>query len=536
MKTKLTNLTGLVRNIKFLRINGNLIYRGFKISLMTFLLLQGVIMPLRAQSDMIGCWPFDGNGNDLSGGNLHLTLFGSPGFAAGKFGQAIALDGTGNMYAQRLIDDAIMDFGNNDFTISIWVKYNSVDGEQVLIEKFSGSGGPGWTLTKVVWWDHQMHFYAQPAFWMVSDPIPIATNVWHHVVACREGTVIKVYFNGTLVTLGSGWGSGTIPDTYDPLLIGRRDYADGRIFGVNGMIDDVSIWSRCLNDSEISLLWNDGTGTPAYILLNPCLQSNLSVNAGSDATTYFGMPTMQEVIRTAAASGGTPPYTYNWSLGRPLLCNQVNAGGDELFYGGTCANSTCPTSGSPTETATCSGSETITAVLMDTTDICVTVTDANGCTATDCFTINASDIRCFSGNSGNQKVKICHLTNSNSNPWVEICVDNNAVDAHLAHGDFIGPCGASKPLSITGAEPPPGFSLFPNPAKNKVYIQFYSESGQLCIINLSDMSGRKLAGYNMKSGYGMNTIDLNLEGIEQGFYLVTLILDGKQELKKLMIE
>ena len=41
---------------------------------------------------------------------------------------------------------------------------------------------------------------------------------------------------------------------------------------------------------------------------------------------------------------------------------------------------------------------------------------------------------------GNENVTICHHTGSSKNPFVTITVSENALDAHLAHGDTIGPC------------------------------------------------------------------------------------------------
>jgi hypothetical protein len=45
------------------------------------------------------------------------------------------------------------------------------------------------------------------------------------------------------------------------------------------------------------------------------------------------------------------------------------------------------------------------------------------------------------------KVTICHHTHSQKNPFVTITVSQNAVPAHLRHGDTIGPCSEQPPAA-----------------------------------------------------------------------------------------
>ncbi len=101
-------------------------------------------------TDLQVYYQFDGNANDSSGNGLNLDTFGGVGFAPGLFGQALDLHGNPNQYAQRPVNDTILDFGSNDFTIQIWVNFNSItSAEQTILEKASNLGSPGWTISKI---------------------------------------------------------------------------------------------------------------------------------------------------------------------------------------------------------------------------------------------------------------------------------------------------------------------------------------------------------------------------------------------------
>lgn len=45
----------------------------------------------------------------------------------------------------------------------------------------------------------------------------------------------------------------------------------------------------------------------------------------------------------------------------------------------------------------------------------------------------------------NEQVTICHRTHAEPNPWVEITVSEDAVPAHLEHGDFVVSSGTPCP-------------------------------------------------------------------------------------------
>ena len=172
-------------------------------------------------------------------------------------------------------------------------------------------------------------------------------------------------------------------------------------------------------------------------------------------------------------------------------------------------NTACNTTSIPTESQviniSAGGYLQVTASLLDTALVTITVTDANGCTWTKQVPVYAEDVRCFAGNSGIAKVAICHQTGSSKNPCVQICVDQAAVQEHLAHGDFVGNCTSNcqKPanygmvlnnaiISAPDLANPDKLSIkvMPNPTSFYFTMNIQSKNKDKVKLTIMDIAGR----------------------------------------------
>lgn len=209
------------------------------------------------QTGLVAYYQMNGNGLDSSGNGLNLSLVGNPSFGAGLYGQALSLNNDQAQYATRPGDDPAFDFGSGNFAIQVWVNFNQFGGrEQTLIEKFSGDGGPGWTLTTPGGDSIQFYTSGLPS---LQAPVSIAAGTWNQMIVDRDGSTLSIYLDGSLLASEDVGGSSIIPSS-NPLLIGRRDAQDGRDFAVDGRLDEIAIWDRSLTTSEIASLWNGGNG------------------------------------------------------------------------------------------------------------------------------------------------------------------------------------------------------------------------------------------------------------------------------------
>jgi hypothetical protein len=78
-------------------------------------------------------------------------------------------------------------------------------------------------------------------------------------------------------------------------------------------------------------------------------------------------------------------------------------------------------------------------------------------------------------------------------------------------------------------------SVFPNPAKEKAIIKINSNTVQIITLELTDLSSRKIITQEEEIIHGINELEINLDNVPNGTYLVTVLHAGNKEVRKLMV-
>ena len=86
-----------------------------------------------------------------------------------------------------------------------------------------------------------------------NTPLPIAE--WTHIVVLYDEENLKMYLNGVLAN--SKPYEGIIKQNSNNFTIGQRSNYSGLDGQFQGLIDEVVIYDRSLNQREIDLLFND---------------------------------------------------------------------------------------------------------------------------------------------------------------------------------------------------------------------------------------------------------------------------------------
>ncbi len=199
---------------------------------------------------MVSWWPGDGNADDIVGGN-DGKLWHDTTFAPGKVGEAFSFDGEdGKGDTVRAVGTGIDDL--QELTIDAWVKLNFMEGDQERFVTLTGEKA-------VLRHDGQnsfgqLHFYMR--FDLHDDYHHIRVNevlgvgIWYHVAGTYDGEVMRLYLNGAEVD--------NLPVT-GTVHTGSGVELSSQAEPINGLLDEVEIFSRALGADEIWAIYNAGS-------------------------------------------------------------------------------------------------------------------------------------------------------------------------------------------------------------------------------------------------------------------------------------
>jgi hypothetical protein len=239
-----------------------------------FILGLGIFTNFFAQisinTGLVRNYPFNGNANDIGPNAQHGFVNGAT-LTTDRFGNpnsAYSFDGINDFIDIWPYDSLLV----NNYTYSLWTLLQSIpalatktyplyigDGRNQSISACNmlASGQNGWT-------GYGTNNILQPSDFLIFDSNNLVINTWQHIVLTRSDYAMKLYVNGVLETSDSTnlysiptYGT---PDYMNPTYldcsanIGMRFFIYPEFF--HGKIDDVMIYKRALNASEIGALYN----------------------------------------------------------------------------------------------------------------------------------------------------------------------------------------------------------------------------------------------------------------------------------------
>ena len=181
------------------------------------------------------------------------TLLGGAALAtSGRFGSGLSLAGSGG-YVD--VDESLFLTESDGYALSTWFRFSgSGTGGATLLE--SSGGG---TFSVGLSSNDFLQYAVQDDVGILRETsVSPTADTWHQAVLSydRLADVTKLYYDGVELDAFRGDPTGGLAAS-DGFHIGASGAADDFFAG---MIDDVAVWQRPLNDAEVAYLWNDGEG------------------------------------------------------------------------------------------------------------------------------------------------------------------------------------------------------------------------------------------------------------------------------------
>ena len=225
----------------------------------------GSIAPSTLPNGLVSVYKAESNAIDSLGTN-NGTALGGLTYTTGKSGNAFDLNGT-----TGYVDMGdVMDVGTSSWSYSMWFNAGLSTTYQDLFSKSLAAGLTGRFASYLE--GNKVKFFLEvssgsPAF--IETVNTISINTWYNVVfVVDRADNLKIYLNGTLQSVNRT-GILTLTaytainyNTNCPFRVGAYTASNNitALPSFNGKIDEFGIWNRVLTATEVTELYNAGTG------------------------------------------------------------------------------------------------------------------------------------------------------------------------------------------------------------------------------------------------------------------------------------
>lgn len=207
---------------------------------------------------LVAYWELDeasGNRSDSHGSNT-LTDNNTVGSATGKINSGADFEDA-NSESLSITDNTTLSMGDIDMTISMWLNFESFPSFTSPLAKDNNTTREYGFYTV----SNSIKFYVFGSsgggnYAEIGSGVVLSTGTWYHVIGYHDSVANTI---GIIINDGTDTNTSHSTGIYDgnaPFTIG----VGGNNLYYDGIIDEVGIWKRKLSASEITELYNSGSG------------------------------------------------------------------------------------------------------------------------------------------------------------------------------------------------------------------------------------------------------------------------------------
>lgn len=187
---------------------------------------------------------------DLSGNGSNITLYNSPTYNAGGW---LQFNGT-NQYGDSTSSN--LNISGNSFSLEMWI--NLASGSYIPVSKSPLYSNINDSNNYVCWWTPSSYAFTS---WNTSglsnynifsagSSTPI--NTWYQWIITYDGSAMKFYNNGTLLSTTTSGGPYSLFSTGAPFRLGHPLDIGGSYTFINGKIGVVNLWNSVISSADIA--------------------------------------------------------------------------------------------------------------------------------------------------------------------------------------------------------------------------------------------------------------------------------------------